>query len=289
MTDAETPEPLDPLTNAFRPDLADASLRPFVTAKKFVEPSLRQCVRGVALLLQFPDAAAPRISEIRYGEFVDVFEERKDGFAWVQNRNDHMVGYVSAKGAFNEAIAALVNRINVPHTFVYARPDHKAPVLDRLTLGSYVSLAGEEGAFYPLASGGYIFQKHVAPSDEVYCPDYVFTAGQMRGVPFLTGGRTPLGFDAEGLVQLALDLAGIDAPRTYAQQRGLFGQPLPCHWRDIVWKRGDLVFFDNPSHVGIMTGATHIICADPEAMQVTVEPLDDLIKRGYTIACAGHP
>ncbi|MFA6279275.1 MAG: NlpC/P60 family protein [Bdellovibrionales bacterium] len=282
-------EPLDPTINAFRPDLADASLRAYVQAESYVEPALRQCVRGIIPLLQAPDPDAPRISEIRYGEFLDVFEERKDGFAWVQNRNDRMVGYIQKDGVLSESIAALMNRINVLHTFVHAKPDPRSPILDRLTLGSYVSLAGEEGEFYPLASGGYVFKGHVVPTDEVFCADFVFTAGQLLGRPFLAGGRTPLGIDAEGLVQLALDLGGIDAPRTNAQLKALFGHPLPCHWRDIVWKRGDLVFFENAAHVGLMTSPDHIITADPLVRQVTVEPLENLTDRGYRIVAAGHP
>ncbi len=278
---------LDPRTNAFRPDLADVALRPFVEAKKFVEPTLHQCVRGVVPLWSEPRPDAPRVSEIRYGEFLDVFEIRKDGIAWVQNRNDRYVGYIQAKGALNQTIAAMMNRISALTTYVYAAPDLKAPVLDRLTLGSFVSLDGEAGDFYPLATGGFVFKKHVAPTDEVQCPDYVFTAGQLLNVPYLWGGRTPLGVDCSGLVQLALDVAGIDAPRDSDQQRELFGFPLPAHWRDVPWKRGDLVFFEN--HVGIMTGPDHMIHADPFSMRVTVEPLAHVVSRGHRIVAAGRP
>lgn len=280
---------LDPRFNAYRTDLADLSLKPFVAASRYAQPSLRQCVRGVVPMYAKPDVGSLRLTEARYGEFLDVFEERDDGFAWVQNRNDRLVGYLPAQGALNEVIAALMNRISVLHTFVYAKPDLKSAVLDRLTLGSYVSLNGETGDFYPLASGGFVFKKHVAPADEVECKDYVFTAGQLLNAPYLTGGRTPQGVDATGLVQLALDLSGIDTPRTYEQQCELFGQPLPCHWRDIVWNRGDIVFFKNPDHVGIMTGFEDVISACPESMLVTVEPLATLVARGYQVVAAGRP
>jgi hypothetical protein len=49
---------------------------------------LRQCLRGVLSMLEAPDFDAPQISQVRYGEFLDVFEIRDDGFAWVQNRSD---------------------------------------------------------------------------------------------------------------------------------------------------------------------------------------------------------
>lgn len=279
---------LDPRVNAFRPDLADVSLRPFVRAKKFVEPTLHQCVRGVVPLWASPERAGARISEFRYGEFLDVLEIRKDGMAWVQNRNDRTVGYIESKGTLSQTIAAMMNRVSVLHTFVYAQADSKATVLDRLTLGSFVSLDGEAGDFYPLASGGFIFKKHVAPTDEVQCKDIIFTAGQLLNVPYLQGGRTALGVDASGLVQWALDIAGIDSPRHADQQRELFGFPMPCHWRDVIWKRGDLIFFAD-GHVGLMANSENLIHADPFHMQVTVEPLALVVARGHTIMAAGHP
>lgn len=60
------------------------------------------------------------------------------------------------------------------------------------------------------------------------------------------GWCTTLGIDCSGLVQLALEMAGIDAPRDSDQQAELFAQPLPTHWRDMTWRRGDLVFFPWP-------------------------------------------
>lgn len=286
MTTTEKP---DPRVNAYRPDLADISLKPFIEATRFIEPSIAQCVRGVLPLYTAPDATSRRLSEIRYGEFLDIFEKRDDGFSWVQSRADRCVGYIRHEGALTETVGALMNRVSVPQTFLHAAPNRAAPVLDRLTLGSFVSLDGEAGDFYPLASGGFVFKRHVAPSDEVEYADYVFTAGQLLHVPFIEGGKTPLGVDAAGLIQFTLDLAGIETPRALDHQRESFGRPLPCHWRDVIWNRGDIVFFSGPDHVGLMTSRDHIISACPHHMAVTVEPLEVLMARGHQIISAGRP
>ncbi len=278
---------LDPRVNAFRPDLAAAGLQASVKAARYVEPSLKQCIKGIIPLLAEPQNNAKRVSEIRYGEFMDVFELRADGFAWVQNRSDHYVGYIRADNVLSEEIAALSNRINVLHTFVYAEPNIKAPVVDRLTLGSYVRLTKEVDGLVELANGGYVFAKHVTPTEDAVVPDYIFTAGRLLGVPYLWGGRTPVGIDCSGLVQLALEMAGIDSPRDSDQQREAFGKPLPTHWRDVAWQRGDLVFF--PGHVGIMTSHDHIIHASGFEMQVVVEPLANLVNRGMEITAMGKP
>lgn len=280
---------LDPRTHAFRIDLADVSLQPFITAQKYVNPTLHQSIIGVAPLFSKPDEHSSRVSEIRYGEFLDVFETRDDGFSWVQNRIDRSVGYLRTEGAFQETIAAQINKVSARHTYIYTEPDICSGIVDSLTMGSFIALAGDEGDFYPLATGGYVFKKHIAPTDEVNTKDYVFTAGQLLGTPYLSGGRTPLGVDTEGLIQFVLEMAGFEAPRFYEQLKEMFSQPLPCHWRDVLWSRGDLVFLENPAHIAIMTSNDHIIHACPHTMQVTVEPLEDIMKRGYQIVAAGSP
>ncbi len=279
---------LDPRVNAFRPDLADAALSTLVKADRYVEAEPSQCVLGVVPLFAEPSLHARRISEIRYGEFLDVFEKRADGFVWVQNRMDRAVGYIPTPDILSQTIASLANRVKALSTFVYAEPDVRAPLVDRLTLGSFVSVMRQTGDFLELASGGYVSCKHVAPTEDLVTHDYVFTAGRMLGVPYLSGGRTPLGFDAGGLVQLALDIAGIDAPRFSDQQLEAFGQPFTEAWREKVWLRGDLVFF-KPHHVGIMTGQDHVINANDHALQVVVEPLEAVMARGYDIVATGRP
>ena len=278
--------PLDPRVNAYRPDMADIALAHMVESASFVEPALRQCVRGIMPLLESPSPDARQVSQIRYGEFVDVFEFRNDGFAWVQNRTDRYVGYLPSPELLIDEIADRSHRIVVLTTFLYPEPDLKTPPMDELTLGSYVRVGGMDGDFLRLATGGYVFAKHVATTTDSMVADYVFTAGRLLHVPYLWGGRTPRGLDCSGLVQLALEMAGHDCLRDSDQQREAFGRSLECHWRDMPWRRGDLVFF--PGHVGLMTGADHILHANAFAMQVTVEPLADLVARGHAILAWGR-
>jgi cell wall-associated NlpC family hydrolase len=279
---------LDPRIHAVRPDLADISLSKDVVAARYVEPMLRQCVRGVVPLLTEPDAKARQSSQIRYGEFLDVFEIREDGYAWIQNRSDRTVGYIPSDDVLSEEIADLSHRINVLQTFVHLNPDITSPPVDELTLGSYVHPLGEEKNFWRLASGGYVFANHIATAETVRTSDFVFTAGRMLNVAYLCGGRTPRGLDNSGLVQLALSLAEIDSPRDCDHQRASFGEPLSRHWRDIPWRRGDLVFFTN--HVGIMVDDSHLIHASATTMRVTVEPLVKVVyDQGGEVIAMGHP
>jgi hypothetical protein len=283
---------LDSRINAYRPDLADVSLRDSVKAEAYVEPAMRQCLCGVLPMLESPKEDAQQISQIRYGEFMDVFEFRKDGFLWVQNRSDRYVGYIPDTGNLGESIAMMSNRVTALRTFVYPKPDIKSPPVDELTLGSFVSIAGKKNRFLELANGGgFIFEGHVMATEFANTDDYVFTAGRLLHTPYLWGGRTPKGIDCSGLVQLALEMAGIDAPRDSALQCAAFCKPLDTHWRDRTWRRGDIVFLTDPAnHIGIMTDSEHIIHANASfSMDVTVEPLRDLVERGKEVIAAGRP
>ena len=250
----------DPRIHAYRPDLADMTLRDSVTALRYVEPVMRQCLRGVLPLLAAPKPDARQISQVRYGEFMDVFETRDDGFLWVQNRADR---------------------------YVYPEPDIKSPPVDELTLGSFVSLAGKQERLLELTNGGFVYEAHVMATEFANTSDYVFTAGRLLHTPYLWGGRTPKGIDCSGLIQLALEMADIDCPRDSDQQREAFGKPLHTHWRDRAWRRGDIVFFLPDPHVGFMTDTDHIIHANATTMDVTVEPLSNVGERGNEVVAVG--
>lgn len=278
---------LDPRVNAFRPDIADLALRDVISAERYVEPVLRQCVRGIVPLFASPDPVAPLVSQIRYGEFVDVFEMRADGFAWVQNRMDRYVGYMPAADVFSEEIADLSHRVCVLSSFIYPEPNIKVQPIDELTFWSAVHVGGIENGFRKLTNGGYVFAKHIAPANDLSTPDYVFTAGRLLNVPYLWGGRTPHGIDCSGLIQLALEVSGIDAPRDSDQQCQSFGTSFSGHWRDRTWRRGELVFF--PGHVGVMTGPDQLLHASAFDMKVVVEPLLDVVARGNRILAVGVP
>src|ERR687898_714893 len=54
----------------------------------------------------------------------------------------------------------------------------------------------------------------------------VAVAERCLGVPYLWGGKTSLGLDCSGLIQLSLAAAGIEAPRDTDMQQAALGEPV---------------------------------------------------------------
>jgi cell wall-associated NlpC family hydrolase len=132
-----------------------------------------------------------------------------------------------------------------------------------------------------IAGGRFMIASHLSPRDR-HEIDFVAVAEQFLRVPYSWGGKTALGLDCSGLLQTALQAAGVACPRDSDMQEKLGGS-LPLDAIDAL-KRGDLVFWKG--HVGIMASATHLLHANGHFMQVTLEPLATAIAR---IAAAYGP
>lgn len=272
------PETLDARLNAFRPDLADARLKGRVEASRFVEGEERRVAAAIAPLRRRPEHDAPLDTELLLGERVRLFEESDEGWCWLQAEGDSYVGYApSACLADVDETAPPTARISVPRTLVFPAPDIKRPPLAALPMGARISVTGEasdQNADYAkLASGGFVVRQHIAPLDSVE-NDYVAVAERFIGVPYLWGGKSALGIDCSGLVQLALEMTGAPAPRdSDMQQRELGTRIAGVEGLE----RGDLIFWKD--HVGIMADGRNLLHANAHHMMVAKEPLQATLER----------
>ncbi|MCE7028176.1 NlpC/P60 family protein [Jiella avicenniae] len=269
---------LDARLDAFRPDLADARLKGRVEAERFVAGKARRVVAPIAPLRRRPDDGAPLDTELLMGERVMVFEETGDGWCWLQAEADSYVGYAPAAclGRVEDA-APPAARVSVPRTLVFPAPDIKRPPLAALPMGALVSVVGEasdHNAHYAeLASGGFVVRQHLAPLAEVET-DFVAVAERFLGVPYLWGGKSALGIDCSGLLQLALQATGASAPRDADLQERQLGTRLAGVEG---LERGDLIFWKG--HVGMMADGRTLLHANSHHMMVAKEPLSATIER----------
>jgi len=268
----------DPRRFPFRPDLAADWLRGRVSAARFVPGQARQVAVGTADLKAVADRNAALASQLRYGETFTVYEER-GGWAWGQNSADGYVGYVDARTLKPEA-SAPTHRLWAVRSFRHPEPDLKSPPVDWLSLASTVTVIEHRHGFAGLADGTWVFDRHLVPCDLVE-PDVLATARRLLNVPYLWGGRTSLGIDCSGLVQIALDLAGIPCPRDSDMQAAELGVAVAPVRGGAVPRRSDLVFF--AGHVGLMSDDQHLLHANAFSMSVTIEALADVAARAGSI------
>lgn len=265
-------ESYDPRLTPARPDLADIRLQGRVDAQRYVAGETRRVVVPCAPLRRVPRFDAGLETEAVMGEAVSVYEIR-DGFAFVQLQRDLYVGYLP-ETALGESEPVPTHRVTALRTFLYPAANMKRENRGFLSLGACVPVEEREGDFLRLASGDYLFAAHCADLRE-HEPDHAATAERLVGAPYLWGGRTSLGLDCSGLVQLGLFMAGLPCPRDTDMQEKALGHALPLDLDEL--RRGDLVFWKG--HVGLMLDETRLIHANGHHMAVAIEPIREAVAR----------
>jgi cell wall-associated NlpC family hydrolase len=272
---------LDPRRHPYRADLAAEWLRGKVRAPRYVAGEVRQVVHASTPLWSRPDPRQGWASQVLYGELVTVYEELQ-GWAWVQTARDSYVGYVRSR-ALSPQVQPSTHHVKVPGTFLYAAPDAKALTGLHLSMNSLVSVAEPGPSFARLADGSYVPMRHLAEPGR-FAPDFVAVAERFVGTPYVWGGKTRLGLDCSGLVQVAMHAAGREAPRDSDMQMAELGTAIDIRADLDALQRGDLVFWKG--HVGIMTDGFMLLHANAHYMAVVSEPLRGAVDR---IARAGAP
>ena len=263
---------IDARTLLARDGVAADRLEGVVAARRYRRTARRRVIDPVAPLRRAPQLEAEQLSQLLFGETVEVLEEA-EGFAFAQAGRDGYVGYVDAGSltAAAEGPAELM-RVRVLRTHAYTEPSIKSLPEGLYSLNALVAPDAREGRFIKALDGGWFVADHLAPLG-AFETDPVVVAERFIGTPYLWGGNESLGLDCSGLVQQALRACGRACPRDSDQQMAL-GRPVdPEQGLD----RGDLVFWRG--HVGFIAGENALLHANGHHMAVVKEPLDEAIRR----------
>jgi len=264
----------DPRLTPARGDLAAKYLEGKVQAKRFVTGEEFEISDTIAPLRCAPSPDAELATQALKGERAVIYDRNGEGWAWGQLNSDGYVGWLPDR-ALTKPAGPPTHKVTSLRTFAFPGPSIKLPPVETLVMGARLTVLREEGAFAVTREGWYLPRQHVGPigSNE---PDFVAVAERFAGTPYLWGGKTSLGIDCSGLVQVSLNAAGTGCPRdSDMQQDGLGRELSPNEAKKL--KRGDLIFWK--SHVAIVRDADTIVHANAHHMSTVIENTREAITR----------
>lgn len=220
-----------------------------------------------------PSDKSEMVTQVLFGETFNIQEE-KGNWLLIQTHVDTYEGWIDRKQAhivtpeFIEKTKSSTTHVVAEKTLVcYCKNDSTFILLGK---GCHLPLLANntfhlgEKVYTTTGKGKAIPKKFNASKIAETAMDYLNT-------PYLWGGRSIMGIDCSGLVQVVYHMRGLDLPRDAAQQ-AVYGDAI-----DFIDEAmpGDLAFFDNPSgeiiHVGIIIEPGKILHASG---QVRIDNID---------------
>jgi cell wall-associated NlpC family hydrolase len=180
------------------------------------------------------------LTQALMGERVTIYDRNGEGFAWGQLNSDGYVGWLPDR-ALGKPVATPTHKVTAIRTFAFPGPSIKLPPVDTLVMGATVTVIREDGTFAITRDGWYLPLPHVGTIDR-HADDFVAVAEQFAGTPYLWGGKSSLGIDCSGLVQVSLNAAGTGCPRDSDMQQDSLGKALDASEIKKL-QRGDLIFW----------------------------------------------
>jgi cell wall-associated NlpC family hydrolase len=208
-----------------------------------------------------PADGAEQLSELLPGEDFAVLDIAA-GWAWGYCIADHRVGYVEA--------IELAEPLEATHVVIEAlapiqpEPNPMAPTLSYLPMGA--RLRGRRQGALLAIEGGFVPASYLHKADQ-HEDDPAAVAQRLLNAPWHAGGRSCHGIDGCGLVQLALQLCGVQAPHDLDHLKQV-GEALAGN---TPLRRGDIVFCGNIP--GLMIDDQLVVHVSEKLGRVTIEPL----------------
>jgi cell wall-associated NlpC family hydrolase len=265
----------DPRVTPARADLAAKELEGKVVAPRYADGSVYEVIAPQTPLRSEPRPDALLSTEALRGERVTIYDVDAEGWAWGQLSADRYVGWL-ASGALGPAGHPPSHKVTALRTLVFPGPSIKLPPLQALPFGARLVISEVKDQMAMTPARGYVPAVHLAPIDH-FERDFVAVAERFVGAPYLWSGKTMLGLDCSGLVQVALGACGMECPRDSDMQEATLGASVTVGAALANPQRGDLIFWEG--HVAIVRDQTSLIHANAFHMAVAIEPIAEAVDR----------
>jgi cell wall-associated NlpC family hydrolase len=264
----------DPRLTPARGDLAAKFLEGKVVAERFVVGEEFEIADALTPVRCVPSPDAELATQALKGERAMIYDRNGEGWAWGQLNGDGYVGWLPDR-ALAKPTDKATHKVTALRTFAFPGPSIKLPPAETLVMGTLVAVLREENSFAVTREGWYLPRQHVGAIDSRVL-DFVSVAEQFAGTPYLWGGKSSLGIDCSGLVQVSLNAAGISCPRDSDMQQGGLGRVIEKNEAKKL-ERGDLIFWKG--HVAIVRDAKTIVHANAHHMATVIENTRDATAR----------
>lgn len=229
---------------------------------------------SIAPLRSIPSHCGEQVSQLLFGEKVEVLLDSNNGWVKIRSAQDDYVGYcrksqleVIDKKLFRSPTKAFASGMD--DKLLFPTSDQWLPIgsgLVGLKAGK-INILGHAGKY----RGKKAMAKNMAPTSATI----LSTLQHFMNAPYQWGGRSKAGVDCSGLSQLVFKMCGLFLPRD-ASQQALLGEEVPF-MQDI--QLGDLAFFDNDerniTHVGVLLDPSNIIHATDTTGRVVADRIDN--------------
>ena len=208
-----------------------------------------------------------------FGEKIKIINEKNDWF-FCETLLDNYKGWIEKKLLTD--FFDTNYRVNKINTLVFEKPDLKSKVKFNLFLNSEVQVLNKSNNWSELKfsdTKGYVFSDHLIEKN-TFLNNLILLSENFLNIPYLWGGKSCLGIDCSGLVQLILQSLGKFIPRNTSDQILVENKFL----KNIdICEDNSLIFWDN--HVAISITNDTIIHSNAYHMCVQKEDLNQAIKR----------